>query len=144
MVENGRRVTYYFVDDESSSDILPPTVDEALSLAGAWSDLDWDEMYEALDRIRHESEPTPPIDDFVPPPQKDHLMVRHTSAAARSTAVPLIADTEDRRDQNDAVIRRLDEWLADESGYDEETWPRLREALDCERERVGARELFRE
>jgi hypothetical protein len=24
----------------------------------------------------------------------------------------------------------LDEWLADESGYDEETWPQLKEALD--------------
>lgn len=27
---------------------------EALSLAGAWSDLDWDAMEAALDRIRHE------------------------------------------------------------------------------------------
>lgn len=50
------------MDGESATDILPPTVHDALSLAGAWSDLDWDEMYEALDRIRHESEPTPPID----------------------------------------------------------------------------------
>jgi len=63
-VENGRNVTYYFVDEESADAILPPTVQDALSLAGAWSDLDWDEMYEALDRIRHESKPTPPIDEL--------------------------------------------------------------------------------
>jgi uncharacterized protein (DUF433 family) len=36
--------------------------ERALSLAGAWSDLDFDEMIDALDRIRHESKPTPPID----------------------------------------------------------------------------------
>jgi hypothetical protein len=36
-------------------------VKEALDLAGAWSDLDWDDTIAALDRIRHESKPTPPI-----------------------------------------------------------------------------------
>lgn len=34
----------------------------------------------------------------------------------------------------------LDEWMADESGYDERTWPRVREALECER--IGQRQLF--
>jgi hypothetical protein len=37
-------------------------VQDALSLAGAWSHLDWDDMVDALDRIRHESKPTPPIE----------------------------------------------------------------------------------
>jgi hypothetical protein len=36
--------------------------ERALDLAGVWSDLDWDETAEALDRIRHESPPTPPIE----------------------------------------------------------------------------------
>ena len=36
----------------------------ALSAFGAWSDMDWEETLEALDRIRHESTPTPPIDDL--------------------------------------------------------------------------------
>jgi hypothetical protein len=40
------------------------------------------------------------------------------------------------------VIRLLDSWLADESGYDEETWPELKKALDQERRRIGARRLF--
>lgn len=51
---------------------------------------------------------------------------------------------EDLRLRNDAVIRLLDEWMADESGYDEETWPLLKEALNREREHVGARKLFRD
>lgn len=33
----------------------------ALDLIGAWSDLPWEQMEEALDTIRHESQPTPPI-----------------------------------------------------------------------------------
>jgi hypothetical protein len=41
-----------------------------------------------------------------------------------------------------AVIGLLRCWLADESGYDEEAWPKLREALEQERRRVGARSLF--
>lgn len=41
---------------------LPKPVRDALALAGAWSDLKDDE-FEALDRIRHESKPTPPMDE---------------------------------------------------------------------------------
>ncbi|HJT36144.1 MAG TPA: hypothetical protein VJ783_29245 [Pirellulales bacterium] len=33
-------------------------------------------------------------------------------------------------------------WLTDESGYDEETWPEVKKALNHERARVGARRLF--
>jgi hypothetical protein len=40
------------------------------------------------------------------------------------------------------VIALLQSWLDDESGYDEETWPALKKALDEERHRVGARRLF--
>jgi hypothetical protein len=42
----------------------PDVIADARSLAGAWSDLDWDETIAALDRIRHESKPTPPIDEI--------------------------------------------------------------------------------
>jgi hypothetical protein len=38
-----------------------PTFTSALTI-GAWSDMDFDETLDALDRIRHESKPTPPID----------------------------------------------------------------------------------
>jgi len=40
------------------------------------------------------------------------------------------------------VLSLLRSWLADESGYDEETWPRFRKALVQERARRGSRRLF--
>jgi hypothetical protein len=63
--QNGREVVRYFADEaEALAAVSDDAVQDALSLAGAWSDLDWDEMADALDRIRHESKPTPPIDDL--------------------------------------------------------------------------------
>ena len=38
------------------------------------------------------------------------------------------------------AIALLDEWLDDDSGYDEETWPELKESLD--RDRLSRRSLF--
>lgn len=62
LVENGREVVEYAVDPvEAATDQLPESIQDAISLAGAWSDLDWDDTVEALERIRHESRPTPPI-----------------------------------------------------------------------------------
>jgi hypothetical protein len=40
------------------------------------------------------------------------------------------------------LISLLCSWLADDSGYDEEAWPKLKKALERERGRVGARSLF--
>jgi hypothetical protein len=36
----------------------------ALDRIGAWSDIPWEQMEEELDTIRHESQPTPPIDEL--------------------------------------------------------------------------------
>ncbi len=36
--------------------------EDVLSLAGAWGERNWDEVEQELDRIRHESTPTPPIE----------------------------------------------------------------------------------
>ncbi|MCA1716967.1 MAG: hypothetical protein LC781_09010 [Actinobacteria bacterium] len=44
------------------------------------------------------------------------------------------------RGSGEEAIRLLEDWLADESGYDEETWPELKEALD--RNRPSDRKLF--
>jgi hypothetical protein len=61
--ENGQPVTRYFADEEEADRALGrDSVRAALSAIGAWSHLDWDEAERALDRIRHESTPTPPID----------------------------------------------------------------------------------
>jgi hypothetical protein len=41
---------------------LPKRVRDALAVAGVARDLQYDDEFEALDRIRHESNATPPID----------------------------------------------------------------------------------
>jgi hypothetical protein len=61
--ENGHDVTHYFVEDEASDEAAAgDAVEEALRAIGSWSDLDWDEMEAALDRIRHDTPPSPPIE----------------------------------------------------------------------------------
>ncbi len=63
--EDGRAFTQYFMSEAEADASLPQDgIQRALDLAGAWSDLDWDTMAAALDRIRHESEPTPMIDEL--------------------------------------------------------------------------------
>jgi hypothetical protein len=47
-----------------------------------------------------------------------------------------------KQDKSKAILALLDEWLQDESGYDEETWPELKVALD--RDRLSKRKLFDE
>lgn len=42
---------------------LPRRLRAALSAIGSWRKLQDDDEFEALDRIRHESRPTPPIED---------------------------------------------------------------------------------
>ena len=51
-------------------------------------------------------------------------------------------DLDDIRKRNAAVRQLLQEWLADASEYDEETWPLLEEKLEAERT-APARKLFR-
>ncbi len=61
--EEGQEITRYFVDDEEADGAVGQDgVQRALSAVGAWSHLDWDEAERELDRIRHESAPTPPVD----------------------------------------------------------------------------------
>jgi len=63
--EDNQEVTRYFTDEQAADAAVEETAtQEALGAIGAWSDLDWDEMEQALDRIRHESKPTPPITDL--------------------------------------------------------------------------------
>ena len=42
--------------------------------------------------------------------------------------------------RNKAAIALLDKWLADESGYDERVWPRLKKAI--EENRLSSRKRF--
>ncbi len=61
--ENGRQIVRYFTDEAAADEALAGRRRQrALDLAGVWSDLDWEAAADELDRIRHESRPTPPID----------------------------------------------------------------------------------
>ena len=63
LIENGRDVVHDVAETGTPTRAhLPGSVQDALDLAGVWIDLDWDETVEALERIRQESQPTPPID----------------------------------------------------------------------------------
>lgn len=65
LIEDGREVVHYTVETGIDGTApIPASVEDALDLAGAWSDLDWDETVDALDRIRHQSRPTPPIESM--------------------------------------------------------------------------------
>lgn len=64
-IEDGQEVTRYFADEaEAAVAGSAQTVADARALAGAWRDLDGDEMVEELDQIRHANTPTPPIDEL--------------------------------------------------------------------------------
>ena len=49
---------------------------------------------------------------------------------------------EDRQAKSQALIRALHEWMTDDSGYDEENWPKLKKAL--EESHDSDRKLFSE
>jgi hypothetical protein len=60
--ENGQEVVRYFTEEKAAdAAVTRSATHKALGVIGAWSDLDWDETVAALDHIRHESKPTPPI-----------------------------------------------------------------------------------
>jgi hypothetical protein len=46
----------------------------------------------------------------------------------------------ERQHRAERAIQLLDQWMADESGYDEQTWPELQAAL--EQHRLSSRGLF--
>lgn len=63
--ENGQEVIRYFSEETQADGALTEsTTETALKLAGAWRDLSWEEMEQALDRLRHDSKPTSPIKDL--------------------------------------------------------------------------------
>ncbi|MGH2534394.1 MAG: hypothetical protein ACRDJW_19160 [Thermomicrobiales bacterium] len=62
-VADGQAIVRYFASEADADAALSyDTLQDALALAGAWSHLDWEQTLDELDRIQHESTPTPPID----------------------------------------------------------------------------------
>lgn len=59
-----RRVRYFVDQAEADAFAAEQRGHRAMSVFGAWSDLDADEVEEALEQIRRESRPTPPLDDL--------------------------------------------------------------------------------
>jgi hypothetical protein len=55
-------VRYFSEESQADKAVSEDVTQVALRLAGAWSDLSWEEMERELDRIRHESKPTPPFE----------------------------------------------------------------------------------
>ncbi len=43
-------------------------------------------------------------------------------------------------EQKQELLKMMEEWASDESGYDEEIWPKLKEALEADRS--SSRKLF--
>ena len=61
--ENGQEVVRYFSEEKQADKAVSEDATQtALDLAGAWSDLSWEEMERELDKIRHEIKPTPPLE----------------------------------------------------------------------------------
>ena len=66
--ENGRRVVRYFASEEAADRELAQRKAgrDVRHLAGVWAridpELEWEELADELDRMRHASKPTPPID----------------------------------------------------------------------------------
>ena len=61
---NGQEVVHYFADEQAADAAAgKDSVQKTLKLIGAWRNLmDWEDVERDLDRIRHESEPTPPVE----------------------------------------------------------------------------------
>ncbi len=58
--------------------------------------------------------------------------------------VPYLTDDAERRRRNGVFVRMVRDWLDDETGFDESTWPVLRSALDRERTIAGESLLFQD
>jgi hypothetical protein len=59
---DGEAVCYFADEQVAGAALGRDRIRRALSLAGAWRSLDSDDALDELDRIRHESRPTPPVD----------------------------------------------------------------------------------
>ena len=61
--QDGTEVVCYFTDEADADEALGDIgIHQALNLAGAWKEIDSDDFLDELDRIRHQSKPTPPIE----------------------------------------------------------------------------------
>ncbi|HJT35480.1 MAG TPA: hypothetical protein VJ783_25865 [Pirellulales bacterium] len=78
--------------------------------------------------------------------KRGKAVVKRTGKKSRAQAIDETLAELDRLESDSPKIKVVVElfrgWLVDKSGYDEETWPRLKKALNSERANIGARRLF--
>ena len=60
--EDGEEIVRYFPETEAEATTSDGATRAALAAIGSCSDLDWEQWADELDRLRHESPPTPPIE----------------------------------------------------------------------------------
>lgn len=64
--KRGHEIVRYFTEEKAAdASISKNATKAALSVIGAWSDLNWEQIEAALDHIRHQSQPTPPITNLL-------------------------------------------------------------------------------
>lgn len=56
-------IRYFVSEEEADAAITDEMIAEAIRQAGAWSDLADEDVEGALDRMRHETPPSPPISE---------------------------------------------------------------------------------
>jgi hypothetical protein len=59
--DEGRVWEYFWTEEEADAAVTDEDIQLALEAAGAWSDLDADEVLAGLERLRRERKPRPPI-----------------------------------------------------------------------------------
>jgi hypothetical protein len=67
-------------------------------------------------------------------------MTNRAPARGTEATSPPTEGPECQRAKNEAAIQVLNEWLADESGYDETVWPIAKQAIETNR--LSARPRF--
>jgi hypothetical protein len=55
------------------------------------------------------------------------------ASSEETVSVSPQADLAAQRQKNEAARRLLQEWIADESGYDEEMWPQIKQIIEDNR-----------
>lgn len=71
---------------------------------------------------------------------KLHATKDSSAASKKQSETPTVAEIAAQRQKNEAARRLLQEWLADESGYDEEVWPKVKQLI--EDNRLSSRRRF--
>src|SRR5690349_8129806 len=62
--DQGVETAVYFTSEAAADEYVRKIRPQGpVSFAGIWSDLDADDMLDSLERIRHDSKPTPPLED---------------------------------------------------------------------------------